>query len=186
MHQRVVPQAAESAHAMKHCPRLSPNTAKRRRGLTFGESLLAVAAATMLATAAVPLTTHYCEAGRAETTRQALAQLRDAIVRVSDTREGLVPAPSSLAAATSRENNAEIRELLLELRPQCEMSVRDGWGRAIVLQNPGRLASGSQDVRLVSAGPNGRVEIDPHLSSATVLATPARAGDDLWVSFELP
>ena len=42
------------------------------------------------------------------------------------------------------------------------------------------------DVRLVSAGPNGIVDIDPTVSTATLLSpNPSLAGDDVWVSFEL-
>ncbi len=64
-------------------------------------------------------------------------------------------------------------------------TVLDGWGNPIVIQNPGILADGGQDVRLVSAGPNGVVNIDPTIPTATLLATPSLAGDDVWVSFEL-
>ena len=61
----------------------------------------------------------------------------------------------------------------------------DGWGNPIVIQNPGLTSDGGQDVRLVSAGPNGIVNIDPTVSTAALLATPSLAGDDIWISFEL-
>jgi prepilin-type N-terminal cleavage/methylation domain-containing protein len=64
-------------------------------------------------------------------------------------------------------------------------AVMDGWGNPIVIQNPGLTADGGQDVRLVSAGPNGIVNIDPTVSTAALLATPSLAGDDIWISFEL-
>ncbi len=64
-------------------------------------------------------------------------------------------------------------------------AVMDGWGNPIVIQNPGLTSDGGQDVRLVSAGPNGIVNIDPTVSTAALLATPSLAGDDIWISFEL-
>ena len=64
-------------------------------------------------------------------------------------------------------------------------AVMDGWGNPIVIQNPGLTPDGGLDVRLVSAGPNGKVDIDPTISTAALLATPSLAGDDVWISFEL-
>ena len=64
-------------------------------------------------------------------------------------------------------------------------AVMDGWGNPIVIQNPGLTPDGALDVRLVSAGPNGKVDIDPTISTAALLATPSLAGDDVWISFEL-
>ena len=62
-------------------------------------------------------------------------------------------------------------------------AVLDGWGRPIVIQNPGTLADGRQDVRLVSAGPNGIVNVPP--DKATASLTAADTGDDVWISFEV-
>jgi type II secretory pathway pseudopilin PulG len=64
-------------------------------------------------------------------------------------------------------------------------AVMDGWGDPIVIQNPGLTSDGGQDVRLVSAGPNGIVNIDPTISTAALLANPSLAGDDIWISFEV-
>jgi prepilin-type N-terminal cleavage/methylation domain-containing protein len=64
-------------------------------------------------------------------------------------------------------------------------AVLDGWGNPIVIQNPGPTSDGGQDVRLVSAGPNGIVDINPTTPTATLLATPSLGGDDVWISFEL-
>jgi len=64
-------------------------------------------------------------------------------------------------------------------------AVLDGWGNPIVIQNPGTWADGSQDVRLVSAGPNGIVNIDPTTPTATLLANPNLAGDDAYIYFEV-
>ena len=61
----------------------------------------------------------------------------------------------------------------------------DGWGNPIVIQNPGTWADGGQDVHLVSAGPNGIVNIDPTTSTATLLANPSLAGDDVYLYFEV-
>ena len=61
--------------------------------------------------------------------------------------------------------------------------VLDGWGRPIAIQNPGLLPDGRQDVRLVSAGPDGIVNLPP--TKATAALTAADIGDDLWVSFEV-
>ena len=50
-------------------------------------------------------------------------------------------------------------------------AVLDGWGNPIVIQNPGLTSDGGQDVRLVSAGPNGIVDINPTTPTAALLAT---------------
>jgi prepilin-type N-terminal cleavage/methylation domain-containing protein len=60
-------------------------------------------------------------------------------------------------------------------------TVLDGWGRPIVLQNPGALPDGRQDVRLVSAGPDGVVNIAPDKLTADL--STQDIGDDVWVSF---
>lgn len=62
-------------------------------------------------------------------------------------------------------------------------AVWDGWGRPIVAQNPGLLADGRVDVRLVSAGPNGVLEIPPTMGTAALTA--ADIGDDVWIGLEL-
>jgi len=62
-------------------------------------------------------------------------------------------------------------------------TVLDGWGNPIVLQNPGVAADGSQDVRLVSAGPDGVLNTPPNVLTANLTA--ALTGDDAYVSFEL-
>lgn len=64
-------------------------------------------------------------------------------------------------------------------------AVLDGWGNPIVIQCPGLAPDGALDVRLVSAGPNGIVNIDPTVSTATLLANPSLTGDDVWISFEV-
>jgi len=62
-------------------------------------------------------------------------------------------------------------------------AVPDGWGRPVVLQRPGVLLDGRQDVRLVSAGPDGILTIPP--SKATALLSDTDKGDDVWLSFEV-
>ena len=62
-------------------------------------------------------------------------------------------------------------------------AVLDGWGNPIVIQNPGLALDGGQDVRLVSAGPNGIVNIPPNVLTANLTAH--EIGDDVWVSFEV-
>ena len=65
-------------------------------------------------------------------------------------------------------------------------TVLDGWGNPIVIQNPGiDPNTGAQDVRLVSAGPDGVLTMSSTISTATYLATPSLAGDDVYVSFEV-
>ena len=70
-------------------------------------------------------------------------------------------------------------------------TVLDGWGNPIVIQCPSLLpggqltADGALDVRLVSAGPNGIVNIGPTVSTAALLNGSSPAGDDIWISFEL-
>jgi prepilin-type N-terminal cleavage/methylation domain-containing protein len=62
-------------------------------------------------------------------------------------------------------------------------TVLDGWGNPLVIQNPGTLADGGQDVRLVSAGPNGVLNIPPGKLTQDLTATDI--GDDIFVSFEV-
>jgi type II secretory pathway pseudopilin PulG len=61
-------------------------------------------------------------------------------------------------------------------------AVLDAWGHPIVIQNPG-LVGPAQDVRLVSAGPDGRIDIAPATWSGSL--TDANDGDDLYVAFTL-
>ncbi len=56
----------------------------------------------------------------------------------------------------------------------------DPWGNPIVIQNPGATA-GVQDVRLVSAGPNGVLSTDPTVMTSLLGST----GDDIYVAFTL-
>ena len=60
----------------------------------------------------------------------------------------------------------------------------DAWGNPVVIQNPG-ATNGLQDVRVVSAGPNGIIDINPATSSATLVSTPSLVVDDRYVAFEL-
>ena len=62
-------------------------------------------------------------------------------------------------------------------------AVLDAWGRPIVIQNPGNTVNGTHDVRLVSAGANGTVNI-PH-STLTANLTDTDKGDDVWIAFEV-
>lgn len=61
-------------------------------------------------------------------------------------------------------------------------AVIDGWGNPIVIQNPG-LVGPAQDVRVVSAGPNGILNIPRDKSTA--LLTDTDKGDDVWLAFEV-
>jgi Tfp pilus assembly protein PilE len=69
--------------------------------------------------------------------------------------------------------------------------VVDGWRHPIILQNPRVLSDGVTpifpdgvlDVRVVSAGPNGKIDIDPGLPSGSLNAS--NIGDDEWISFQL-
>jgi type II secretory pathway pseudopilin PulG len=61
-------------------------------------------------------------------------------------------------------------------------AVLDGWGHPLVIQHPGLVTAGLQDVRIVSAGPNGVIDIPPDASTAS-LATATY--DDLWVALEV-
>ena len=51
-------------------------------------------------------------------------------------------------------------------------TVLDGWGRPIVIQCPGLALDGvGLDVRLVSAGPDGVINVDPTVSTAWLMHT---------------
>jgi len=56
----------------------------------------------------------------------------------------------------------------------------DAWGRPIVIQHPGAI-NGVQDVRLVSAGPDGVIDTNPTTLTSSLIST----GDDVYVSFQL-
>jgi type II secretory pathway pseudopilin PulG len=62
-------------------------------------------------------------------------------------------------------------------------TVLDGWGHALVIQHPGVTTDGLQDIRIVSAGPDGVLNIPPATSTQTLTA--ADIGDDLWVTLEV-
>ncbi len=61
-------------------------------------------------------------------------------------------------------------------------AVIDGWGNPIVIQNPG-LVGPAQDVRVVSAGPDGILNIPRNKATASL--TEADKGDDVWLEFEV-
>jgi len=62
-------------------------------------------------------------------------------------------------------------------------TVLDGWGRPIVLQNPSLPADTIQDVRLVSAGPDGILQTPAATATAALTAT--ITGDDVLLPFEV-
>jgi hypothetical protein len=62
-------------------------------------------------------------------------------------------------------------------------AVPDGWGRPMVIQNPGTLADGRLDVRVVSAGPDGVLTVPATM--ATLALTSVDTGDDVWIAFEV-
>lgn len=64
-----------------------------------------------------------------------------------------------------------------------DAAVVDPWGNPIVIQNPGPIAVGLQDVRLVSAGPNGVIDISPTTFSSAL--NDSNDGDDVYVAFTL-
>ncbi len=64
-----------------------------------------------------------------------------------------------------------------------DQAALDAWGNPVVLQNPTLGLPGVQDVRVVSAGPNGRIDINPTTLSANL--TDVNDGDDLYVAFTL-
>jgi len=63
-----------------------------------------------------------------------------------------------------------------------DKTVLDAWGNPVVLQDrdPGLEI---RDVRVISAGPNGRIDIDATILSENL--TDATDGDDLYVAFTL-
>jgi hypothetical protein len=64
-----------------------------------------------------------------------------------------------------------------------DQAVLDAWGRPLVLQYAARSEEGLLDLRVVSAGANGRLEIDPVAASAEL--DPTAVGDDLYVALAL-
>jgi hypothetical protein len=64
-----------------------------------------------------------------------------------------------------------------------DQAVLDAWGRPLVLQYAARSEEGLVDLRVISAGANGRVEIERTARSEDLEAT--TVGDDLYVALEL-
>ncbi len=93
--------------------------------------------------------------------------------------------PNNGAVYTFNPATAAATGFLEQYGESGDPAVMDGWGNPIVIQNPGPAPDGALDVRLVSAGPNGIVNIDPTVSTAALLANPSLTGDDVWISFEL-
>jgi len=61
-------------------------------------------------------------------------------------------------------------------------TVLDGWGHPLVIQYRGVTADGLHDVRILSAGPNGKIDV-PESSWSSDLSTSDY--DDLWVTLEV-
>jgi prepilin-type N-terminal cleavage/methylation domain-containing protein len=64
-------------------------------------------------------------------------------------------------------------------------AVFDAWGNPIVIQNPGLTPTGNEDVRIVSAGPDGELDINRGTWSTQLEDGSVDYDDDLWVAFEL-
>jgi prepilin-type N-terminal cleavage/methylation domain-containing protein len=67
-------------------------------------------------------------------------------------------------------------------------AILDGWGNPIVIQNPTHDLADAimEDVRLVSAGGNGIIDIDRQAPSIDLdRDNKGDVGDDVWISFEL-
>lgn len=63
-----------------------------------------------------------------------------------------------------------------------DRALRDAWGHAVVIQTPG-ATNGVQDVRVVSAGANGVIDILPATFSSAL--NDLNDGDDVYVTFTL-
>ena len=74
---------------------------------------------------------------------------------------------------------------LIEYQSDGDPAVLDTWGAPLVLQRPtaGTDEQRDQNVRLVSAGPNGVLEADPAQLTPTDLTT---RGDDLVLFLFVP
>jgi type II secretory pathway pseudopilin PulG len=59
----------------------------------------------------------------------------------------------------------------------------DAWNSSLVVQYVNPASSGAKDVRVVSPGPNGVVEINPTASTSSLTA--GSIGDDLYVALTL-
>ena len=63
-----------------------------------------------------------------------------------------------------------------------DRALLDAWGHPVVIQTPGAV-NGVQDVRVVSAGSNGAIEISPATFSSAL--NDSNDGDDVYVAFTL-
>jgi type II secretory pathway pseudopilin PulG len=63
-----------------------------------------------------------------------------------------------------------------------DVAMIDAWNNAVTIQDPSSLAS-LRDVRIVSGGPNGTIEIPTNATTSSLDAS--TIGDDLYVALQL-
>jgi len=187
----------------RHAPR-------KRTGLTLAELLIVVTVLTALLSLVLPAVGHYLAESRDAVTRQTLARLRDVVVLYwSDMGE--VPTPLRALFVNPKTGDGTLdydpvyrrgwrgpyvvhqegvlyriddtANFTADYGQNGDFAVHDGWGRPLVVQCPGTLADGRKDVRIVSAGPDGVLNVPR--AAATASLTSTDIGDDLWIAVEV-
>ena len=180
---------------------------RSRNGLTLIELVVVLSILAAVSSLMVPLFTGTMQDAVDTATRRTLLIARDAMCRYwADTKH--VPLDGVTTVATEADR-LQIRWLLLnpvtgdttqDFLPNTRIGWRgpyvasatggsaaspalvDAWNRAVVVQDVAPAAQ-PRDVRIVSGGPDGAVDIPA--ATATSALTAADVGDDVYVAFSL-
>ncbi len=180
-----------------------------RRGLSVLELIVVIAIVASLASVALPIFTDVHSTAKESSTRSTLVQVRDAVTLYwADTKSIPLDGLATFAIETQRFQvvwlfrNPVTNLISASYDPLTRIgwngpyllhatgdpdlygqhSLIDAWNNPVVIQDFDSNAS-IRDVRVVSAGPNGVIDI-PAAVSTTAL-TSSEIGDDIYVAFYL-
>lgn len=180
-----------------------------RKAMTLAELVVVLLILAALGGILVPLCSGNMETAAANATRASLAAIRDAMLQYwQDTHDVELDGVTTTAAEAGRFDIAWLfsNPVTGDQTVQFDPNVRtgwngpylagasgdvatwgsgtmlDGWNREITVQyvNPG---SSLRDVRIVSPGPDGVIDLPP--ATATASLTSADIGDDVYVAVTL-
>jgi type II secretory pathway pseudopilin PulG len=180
-----------------------------RRALTLAELVVVLFILAALSSIAVPLASQTMASASRQATLSSLVEIRDALLRYwRDTKYLELDGITTIATEADRFN---LRWLMLNpvtddgtvsfnihsrtgwngpyLTPASAASdglgqllLRDAWYQPLVVQTVS-LGGAIRDVRIVSAGPNGSIDLPP--AKATSALTHDDVGDDIYVAVTL-
>lgn len=180
-----------------------------RNALTLMELVIVLCILIALSSLVVPLCSDNVATAAKTVTRASLTEIRDAMLKYwQDTKHVTLDGISSFAVEADRFQLAWLFDnpVTNDRTVQFDVNTRigwngpymagttadvaewggftllDGWNREIEVQYVDPTAD-LKDVRLVSAGPNGVVDLPA--ATATTALTPANIGDDIYVAIVL-